>query len=150
MREIRRLVVNGVSYCDIWQRLEISKRTFYRYLRVVFDYDERVMNERIGEDEFMRQMVILRDRLNKMYQECEAIATDSTVNGQARVNALNLAGEVAISIVKIHREVPAKLAAYDELPLHSAANAPQQSYQNGKRLRQQKQGLIDSSQDEVG
>ena len=127
MREIRRLVVDGIPYAEIWHRIGISKKSFYRYLHAVFDYDSKVMNERIGEEEVMRQIVILRDRLNKMYQECETIANDTSVNAQARLNALNLAAETAISVVKIHREVPAKLAAHDELPLPSSAMAPQQS-----------------------
>jgi hypothetical protein len=97
VREIRRLVVDGVPYPDIWQRLGISKKSFYRYLNLVFDYDSRVMNERIGEEEVTRQMVILRDGLSKMYQESEAIANDTSVDGKARINALKLAGEVAIS-----------------------------------------------------
>jgi hypothetical protein len=132
MREIRRLVVDGVPYPVIWNRLGISKKSFYRYLHAVFEYDSRIMNERIGE-EVMRQIVILRDRLNRMYQECESIANNKSVNGQTRLNALNLAAEAAISVVKLHREVPAKLAAYDELPLSSVGVAGQQPYQHDQR-----------------
>jgi hypothetical protein len=39
MREIRRLVVARVSHEEIWQKLQASRRTFYRYLNTVFEED---------------------------------------------------------------------------------------------------------------
>jgi hypothetical protein len=35
----------------------------------------------------MRQMVILRERFNRMYQESEDMANDPSADGQARVNS---------------------------------------------------------------
>jgi hypothetical protein len=97
MREIRRLVIDGVPHPDIWQRLGISKKSFYRYLNAVFDYDTRVMKERTNDEEIARQMVVLRERFNKMYQETEAMSNDESLDGNLRLEARKLACEFALN-----------------------------------------------------
>jgi hypothetical protein len=116
MQEIRRLVVEGFSYQEIQQQLGLSERTFFRYLSAVFAHDRQVMNQRVTDEEVLNQIVILRDPLNKMFRELEEMANDSSVDGMARVKARHLVGEIAVSVVKILREVPARLAANKELP----------------------------------
>jgi hypothetical protein len=58
-------------------------------------------------------MVILRDRLNEQstasWTRCGA--DDLSVGGIARVKARSLGAEIAITMVKIHRKVPAMVAA---------------------------------------
>jgi DNA-binding CsgD family transcriptional regulator len=46
MLQICRIVVDGRSYEDIQQELGLSRRTFYRYLQLVFREDKKVTKDR--------------------------------------------------------------------------------------------------------
>jgi hypothetical protein len=124
MIEIRRRVVEGQNHDQIMRDLHLSERTFFRYLNLVFEKDRQRMNQ--IDEEVMNHIVILTERFTKMYRELEEIANDSAVDGMARVKALQLAAELALSIVKIHREVPARLVANKELPYSMSELLPQQ------------------------
>ena len=80
------------------------------------------MNENIGEEKVMRKLLILRDRFNKFCQDCEAIVSHREVDGPARINALEIVAELAAAVVRMHREVPARLAAYGKLYFSSSSS----------------------------
>jgi DNA invertase Pin-like site-specific DNA recombinase len=44
MREIRRLVVDGIPHEEIWQKLRASRRTFYRYLNTAVEEDRELIS----------------------------------------------------------------------------------------------------------
>jgi hypothetical protein len=97
MRGIRRLVVEGIPYQEIWQGLGFAKKSFYRYLNAVFEHDRSIMSQRIADEEVLNQTVILRDRFNKMFRELEEMANDPSVDAMARVKARHLAAELAVA-----------------------------------------------------
>jgi hypothetical protein len=70
----------------------------------------------------MRKMVILRDRFDKLCQDYEAIVSHREVEGQARINALKIVAELAAAVVRMHREVPARVAAYRKLYFSSSSS----------------------------
>jgi DNA invertase Pin-like site-specific DNA recombinase len=57
-KEIRRLVIEGVPYAEIWQQLGISERSFYRYLDRAYKQDREVIAHKItNEDVFHLAMI---------------------------------------------------------------------------------------------
>jgi hypothetical protein len=131
MIEIRRRVVEGQTYEQIMRDLHLPERTFFRCLNAVFEKDRKQMDQ-VNSEEVMNQIVILRDRLSRIYGECQGIAQDKEVDGYARVKALHLAAEISVAIVKLHREVPAKPAANKELP-YTMRELRQQHHQQQER-----------------
>lgn len=105
MLEIRKLVVDGHSYDDIQQVLGLSKRTFYRYLKRVFEDDKRVL-EKENHDEIMNQVAILKERHNKIYQYLQAIATDPKVRAYDRMYALAAMKELSDATARLYRDAP--------------------------------------------
>lgn len=116
--EIRRKIVEGESYEEIMRDLHLPERTFFSYLKHVFEHDREVMSVRIPREEVMDQITILKERFTQIYKQCQEMATNSEVDDIARVRAMQLARELALSIVKIHRETTAILARCKELPFN--------------------------------
>jgi hypothetical protein len=106
MIEIRRLVVDGHSYDDIQQALGLTKRTFYRYLKRVFEDDKRILEQQ-NHTEVMRQVVILHDRYNKILKYIEAIATNEKVRAYDRLHALFAMKGLSDAIARLYRDAPA-------------------------------------------
>jgi ACT domain-containing protein len=129
MKAIRRLLVEGRSNGEIQQMLGLPPRTYYRYRNAVFEHDRKVMNQHVTDTEVMNQMIILNDRLNEMYQDLGEISKDKSVDGMARVKAVSLRAEMAVSVIKIHKEVPAMLAAEKEI-------IPPSPYANKKNVKE--------------
>lgn len=133
MIEIRRLLVDGYSYDQIMHDLHIPRRTFSRYLNLMFEEDKKQLNQ-INQSEVLHQFLVLRERLNTQYRETEQLAKDSSVNGIARVKARSLASELAFVIFRLYTEMsPALIAA--QLPIdnnHQQRQQPQQQSQQKK------------------
>ena len=55
MQDIYNLIIDGYPYNKIMQQLQISERTFYRYLEVIFANDRRLLAENIDDTEFLNQ-----------------------------------------------------------------------------------------------
>lgn len=106
MLEIRRLVVDGHNYEEIQEALGIPKRTFYRYLKKVFEDDKRAL-EKQNVDEMMREVAILLERYNTIYRELQGIATDPKVRASDRMYALAAMSENAKGRVNFFRDAPA-------------------------------------------
>jgi hypothetical protein len=128
MIEIRRLLVDGYSYDQIMHDLRIPRRSFSRYLNLLFEEDKKQLNQ-INQSEVIRQFVVMKERLNTQYRETEQLAKDSSVNGMARVKARNLASELAVGIFKLYigDMSPAQMA--EQLPMdnnHQQQQQPQQ------------------------
>jgi hypothetical protein len=106
MGEIRRLVIAGYPYQQIWQQLGISQRTFYRYLKAVFENDREVISQRVLNDEVLTQTAIVLERFNSMFRSLQEMTNDKTIDPFARIDAQKLSGEVALAIIKIYRLAP--------------------------------------------
>jgi DNA invertase Pin-like site-specific DNA recombinase len=53
MQDIYSLILEGYPYNKVMQQLQISERTFYRYLEVIFANDRRLLAENVSDDEFL-------------------------------------------------------------------------------------------------
>jgi hypothetical protein len=139
LQAIRKLVIDGYSTQEIIKKLQLPERTYHRYLRQVFDYDREVLASRIPKEEVMNQLAILKDRFTQLYRQCQELAADSEADAMARVKAMQLAGEYAVAITKLHQEAPVILMQCKELS-HNMRQLQQQQQQGQKPqlLQQQK------------
>jgi hypothetical protein len=130
MIEIRRLLVDGYSYDQIMHDLHIPRRTFSRYLHLMFEEDKKQLNQ-INQSEVIHQFSVMKERLNTQYRETVQLAKESSVNGMARVKARNLASELALVIFRLYTEMSPALMAV-QLPRdnnHQQRQQPQQQSQ---------------------
>jgi AraC-like DNA-binding protein len=117
MQRIRNLLVEGYTYDEIIQQLQLAPRTFYRYLAAVFEDDRRLLAENISDEETLNQMAICRDRLLKQRQNIlDQIANNPNADFKARVAAHHLAGEIAAVVMKLYTEAPSMLAQRHRFP----------------------------------
>jgi AraC-like DNA-binding protein len=125
MQEIRRLlVVEGYTYDEIMQQLNLAPRTFYRYLSAVFADDRRLIAENISDEEALNQIATCRDRLLKQRRDIlEQIANSPDADFKARIAAHHLAGEIAAVVMKLYTEGSATLASRHRYPRTSLTEA---------------------------
>jgi AraC-like DNA-binding protein len=118
IQEIRRLlIVEGYTYDEVMQQLNLAPRTFYRYLSAVFADDRRLIAENISDEEALNQMAICRDRLLKQRRDIlEQIANSPDADFKARIAAHHLAGENAAVALKVYTEGPGILASRHQFP----------------------------------
>ena len=116
MQKIYTLVIEGYSYNKIMQQLQISERTFYRYLEVIFANDRRLLAENVDDTEFLNQMAVARDRLLEQRRELLEMARDPEIDHQARINAHHLVAEISAAALRIYEGGPAILSQRHALP----------------------------------
>lgn len=114
MIEIRRRVVNGDSYYDIQQELNLNRRTFYRYLQRVFEEDNRALKRTNGE-EVLLQAAIAKERFNEIYQILKGIATSpqdyQNVTAEDRLAACHAMASLSQALIHLYQQAPAYVAA---------------------------------------
>ena len=98
------------------QQLQISERTFYRYLEVIFANDRRLLVENVSDEEFLNQMAICKDRLLEQRRDVLEMAHDPEIDDQVRINAHHLAAEIAAAVLRIYEGGPAILSQRHAFP----------------------------------
>lgn len=106
MVDIRCLVAKGYNTSEILKETGLSRRTFYRYLKAVFEHDRKVLENEHNTEAIMQQFVVLIDRYNTIYRHLENIATDTTIDAEYRRDCLAVMAEIARKIVIAYREGP--------------------------------------------
>jgi hypothetical protein len=124
MQDIYSLILEGYPYNKIMQQLQISERTFYRYLEVIFANDRRLLAENVDDTEFLNQMAVARDRLLEQRRDVLEMAHDPEINDQVRINAHHLAAEIAAAVLRIYEGGPAILSQRHAFPKSAALTAP--------------------------
>ena len=106
------------------EQLQISERTFYRYLEAIFANDRRLLVENVSDEEMLNQMAICRDRLLKQRRDIiEQIINNPESDDKARIAAHHLAAEITAAVFRIHTEGPAMLASRHNFPRTSLTTA---------------------------
>jgi hypothetical protein len=124
MQDIYSLILEGYPYNKIMQQLQISERTFYRYLEVIFANDRRLLVENVSDEEFLNQMAICKDRLLEQRRDVLEMAHDPEIDDQVRINAHHLAAEIAAAVLRIYEGGPAILSQRHSFP-KTALTAPE-------------------------
>jgi hypothetical protein len=116
MQDIYSLILEGYPYNKIMQQLQISERTFYRYLEVIFANDRRLLVENVSDEEFLNQMAICKDRLLEQRRDVLEMAHDPEIDDQVRINAHHLAAEIAAAVLRIYEGGPTILSQRHAFP----------------------------------
>jgi hypothetical protein len=116
MQDIYSLILEGYPYNKIMQQLQISERTFYRYLEVIFANDRRLLVENVSDEEFLNQMAICKDRLLEQRRDVLEMAHDPEIDDQVRINAHHLAAEIAAAVLRLYEGGPAILSQRHAFP----------------------------------
>jgi hypothetical protein len=116
MQDIYKLIIDGYSYNKIIQQLQISERTFYRYLEVIFANDRRLLAENVTDDEFLNQMAICKDRLLEQRHELLEMIKDSEVENDTKIKAHHLVAEIAAAVFRIYESGPGLLSQRHAFP----------------------------------
>ena len=123
MITLRKMVVEGKSFEECQQVLGISRRTFYRYLKSLFEQDRQSLIK-LNESEIIRQANILKARYLSIYETLTSISKDTSIDPEARLNACAALAELSRSIALIYSQAPAFIAAQNR-----KKNTPEQQQQ---------------------
>jgi hypothetical protein len=145
MQDIYRLIIEGYPYNKIMQQLQISERTFYRYLEVIFANDRRLLVENVSDEEFLNQMIICKDRLLEQRRDVLEMARDPEIDDQVRINAHHLAAEIAAAVLRIYEGGPAILSQRHAFP-RTSLTGPETT---GVRLVLKKKMMREEEVDEL-
>jgi hypothetical protein len=103
--ETRRLVVNGENYDSIQQKLQLNRRTFFRYLKHAFSDDKKAL-ERQNTEETLKSIAIMLERNNQVFQILKGIAEDPKVSGEDRIEACREMIHVSRGSVELYKDSP--------------------------------------------
>jgi hypothetical protein len=108
-QDIYRMILDGYIYAKIMDELQISERTLYRYLDIIFSEEQDYLEKTLGgREEMRRQILICRDRLLEDRRTLQEWMKDP--NFKDKVNAMHLAAEIAAAIVKLYDDRPGLLS----------------------------------------
>ena len=105
LRRIRHLIVEGRSNSEIQDILQLEERTFYRYMAKIYEIDQALFAEQ-EKKTIKTEMSILKDRLLKSYRWCIAMADNENIKEDTRMQAQNLALEVAAAVLRLEQKGP--------------------------------------------
>jgi DNA-binding CsgD family transcriptional regulator len=105
LRRIRQLMVEGRSNSEIQDILQLEERTFYRYMAKIYEIDQALFAEQ-EKKTIKTEMSILKDRLLKSYRWCIAMADNENIREDTRMQAQNLALEVAAAVLRLEAQGP--------------------------------------------
>jgi hypothetical protein len=113
-QRIYKMILEGRTYESIMQELGISERTLYRYIDIIFTQEQDFLSDTVTAEEMRRQILICRDRFLEDRQEVKQWIKDP--NFKDKVDAMNLASELAAAVLRLYQEGPAILERTHKFP----------------------------------
>jgi hypothetical protein len=107
-KRIYDMILAGKSYVSIMAELDISERTFYRYVDVIFAQERDFIRETIPGEEIGRQLMILRDRFLQQKMEIDSWLTKDP-NAEDRAELADLRASLCTSIFRTYIDGPTML-----------------------------------------
>ncbi len=145
MQEIYKLIIDGYPYNKIMQQLQISERTFYRYLDAIFANDRRLLSENVTDDEFLNQMAICKDRLLEQRRDLMEMIKEPEVDNDTKIKAHHLGAEIAAAVFRIYESGPGLLSQRHAFPRTSLTGPGT----TGTRLVLKKKTITEEELDEL-
>jgi len=105
LSEIRRQMLDGATNTEIMRDLNIPERTFYRYMRKIYEEDKTELAKENNKT-LVTHIFLHRDRLLYTLQNCSSIATDTNYSVKDRIEAERLKVDVSLDLLKIASEGP--------------------------------------------
>src|SRR6266487_1129965 len=105
LSEIRRQMLDGSTNFEIMSNLNIPERTFYRYMRKIYEEDKSELAKENNKT-LVTHTFLHRDRLLYTLQNCSSIATDTKYSVKDRIEAERLKVDVSLELLKLASEGP--------------------------------------------
>jgi hypothetical protein len=124
--EIRRLIVDeGLSHQEIQLRLNLSPRTYFRYLDLLFKAEqEAIEGNNYTYQRLLNESLILNQRYLRRAKMLTAIGNDEKVDSEQRIEAHKLAAELERAVHDMSYMAPSYLRRLGLLPLLPKGNFP--------------------------
>ena len=97
-------MLDGNTNLEIIAALNISERTFYRYMDKIYQED-RAHISKLNEETLVTHMYLLHERLLQSVKNCHNITVNPNVPAKDRIEAERLKIETSIKISKLHVKV---------------------------------------------
>ena len=105
LRRIRHLIDQGYSNPEIQDILQLEERTFYRYLKKIYEIDKALFEEQ-EKDALATQIRVFKDRLLRAYRWSVAITENENMHPSVRMEAQRYVVHIAWTLMKIDLEGP--------------------------------------------
>jgi hypothetical protein len=106
MVTIRKLIADGYLHRDIMQQLKLPPRTYYRYLRDVYEHDSQLLREQNNADMLALEISLLVDRLKATSRTLDAIVSSPKTTVRQKIAAANAKCKIAVAILRVQYEGP--------------------------------------------
>lgn len=116
--EIRRLIVEeGLSHQEIQLRLNIPARTYFNWLDMLFEEEERaIRGNGYTSQRLLNETLILQQRYLRRARQLTEIANDKSIDPEQRIAAINLASDLERAVHDMTYMSPAYLRSQGLLP----------------------------------
>jgi IS30 family transposase len=105
LRKIRHLLAEGYTNKEIIEILQLQERTFYRYMKRIYEQD-KAYYEKQDNESIATEIRLAKERTLKSLRRYDAIAADESLSAVERMQAERLRGDIVIALVKIEMEGP--------------------------------------------
>ncbi len=105
LRKIRHLLAEGYTNREIIETLQLEERTFYRYMKKIYEQDKAYFEKQDNES-IATEIRLAKERTLKSLSRLDAIASDESLSAAERMEAERLRGDIVIALVKIELEGP--------------------------------------------
>jgi hypothetical protein len=103
LRKIRHLLAEGYTNSEIIEMLQLEERTFYRYMKRIYQQD-KAYYEKLDNESIATEMRLAKERTLKSLRRYDAIAADESLGAAERMEAERLRGDIVVALVKIEIE----------------------------------------------
>jgi DNA-binding CsgD family transcriptional regulator len=105
LRKIRHLMAEGYTNREIIETLHLEERTFYRYMKRIFEQDKAYFEKQDNES-IATEIRLAKERTLKSLRRYDAIAADESLSATERMEAERCKADIVIALVKIELEGP--------------------------------------------
>jgi DNA-binding CsgD family transcriptional regulator len=105
LRKIRHLLAEGYTNKEIIEMLQLEERTFYRYMKRIYEQDKAYF-EKQNNESIATEIRLAKERTLKSLRRYDAIAADESLSAVERMEAERLRGDMVSALVKIEIEGP--------------------------------------------
>jgi len=108
-KRIYDMIVRGYAYASIMQELDISERTLYRYIDIIFNQEKDFVKDSLSREELRRQVILARDRLLGNIRRIEEWL-EAEPSSMDRNDLINVHSELVAAILRLYNYGPTNLA----------------------------------------
>ena len=105
LRKIRQLLAEGYTNKQLIEMLQIEERTFYRYMKRIYEQDKAYFEKQDNES-IATEIMVAKERTLKSLRRLDAIAADESLSADERMEAEKCRVDIVVHLAKIEVEGP--------------------------------------------